>query len=149
MYSSFPKADRIRIRLALSAAWVFVTVAGIAGVFVDLGPIEDAIGHWVPLIGNLVVGVFSFSAAVGVALDKYWIEWASAWFVTGGTLLYVIVFWGLVLAGDGQRIQTAALLSALFCFQSYRIISCAAHARKQRQIHKLIRSGELRLPNAQ
>ena len=148
MYSSFPKSDRILIRLALSAAWAFTSIAGFVGVLVDLGSIEDAIGHWTPFVGSLVVGVFGLFAALGVALDRYWIEWAAAWFVSGGVLLYTVVFWALVFTGNTGRFQTAALLSALLCFYSYRIISCAAHARKQRQIHKLIQSGELRLPHA-
>ena len=129
-------------------AWFFTAVAGGGGVLLDLGSLAAQIGAPVPFAASLVVCVFSTFAALGVALDRYWIEWAAAWFVAGGVFVYTVIFWGLVIAGQAGRFQTAGLLSALLMFYVYRIVACSAHARKQRTIHQLVQSGEMRLPDA-
>lgn len=146
MYSSFPKSDRIKIRVALCAAWGATAFAGGVGVLLDLGSIVASVGEALPFWASLTVAVFSTFATVGVALDKYWVEWASAWFTAGGVFIYAVLMWALAFGGQTGRFQTAGLLSALLAFYAYRIISCSAHARKQRRIHELVQSGEVRLP---
>ena len=148
MYSSFPKNDRVKIRLALGFAWAFTAVAGAGGVLLDLGSITNEGGAPVPFAASLMVLISALAATVGVALDRYWVEWVAAWLASGGVFVYAAIFWYLVITGQAGRLQTAGLLSALFCFYVYRIVACAAHARKQRTIHKLVQSGEMRLPNA-
>jgi len=148
VYSSFPKNDRIKIRLPLASAWAFTALAGGGGVLLDLGSIAAQIGAPVPFASSLIVFIFSGFATVGVLLDRYWIEWAAAWFVAGGIFVYTVIFWVLVFTGQAGRFQTAGLLSALFCFYVYRIVACAAHAHKQRTIHNMVQSGEVRLPHA-
>jgi hypothetical protein len=148
MYSSFARGDRIAIRSALAAAWGFTALAGGGGVLIDLGSIVEHVGPVLPAVSSAIVLVFATIAAVGVVVNRYWMEWAAAWFVSGGVFVYVVLLWYLVYNGSDGRFQTAALLSGMLCFFAYRIIACAAHARKQRTIHKLLESGEVGLPNA-
>ena len=148
MYSSFPKNDRLKIRVSLTSAWFFTALAGAGGVLFDLGSISNQVGAPVPFVASLIVAISAAAAAVGVAIDRYWIEWAAAWFAAGGVFTYVSIFWYLVITGEAGRFQTAAMLTALLCFYAYRIISCSAHARKQRTIHRLVQSGEMRIPDA-
>jgi predicted ABC-type sugar transport system permease subunit len=148
MYSSFPRADQLRIRAVLAAAWGFSAIAGGGGVLFDLHTVSNEIGAPFPLIASIIVGVFSLVAAFGIIRNKYWFEWVAAWFVSGGVFVYTVIFWGLVINGQAGRVQTASLLSALLMFYIYRIVSCSAHARKQRAIHELVESGEMRLPDA-
>lgn len=136
MYSSFEKRDRVMIRLALSTAWGFVTLSGLGGLFINPGSFADEIGPELPFFGSLIVSAFGIMGFVGVAFNKYWLEWVAAWFVSGGIFAYTVAFWYLVVAGNAGRFQNAALLTGLLMFFVYRIVSCAAHARKQRQIHK-------------
>lgn len=139
MYSSFPKQDRIRIRLSLSLAWGFVALGGFSGVFAPPSVELGAVG-WLPIISSMIVASFGAVATVGIALNNYRLEWVAAWFVAGGVFAYALLVWYLTISAGNNRYQAAALLSALMFFFAYRIVSCSAHARKQRLIHKLIQS---------
>lgn len=148
MYSALPTRDRVTIRAFLTLAWALTSIGGAGGVLMDLSPFSQQVGPLIPLICSLVVMVFGVLAALGVALDRYWVEWASAWFVAGGIVAHSVFLWIFVFAGHWERLQNAALLSALLFFYAYRIATCAAHARKQRHIHEMVNSGEMGLPHA-
>jgi hypothetical protein len=141
MYSSFPKQDRVRIRLSLTFAWAFVTLGGFFGI---LNPtsVEAEIGFWLPLISSVAIAFFGTVATIGVALNKYWIEWVAAWFVSGGVFAYAIFIWYLSFSNGNGRFQAACLLTSLLFFFAYRIVACAAHARKLRLIHNLTMSSD-------
>lgn len=149
MYSSFPKSDRLRIRIALAGAWAFTALGGLGGIFQTSPQLMLEIGWALPLVSSIAIASAATGATVGVLLDKYWIEWVAAWFTAGGVFAYTAALWYLVAVGSAPRIQSAALLSALLCFYAYRIVACAAHARKQRTVHKLVQSGETGAPGVQ
>lgn len=147
MYSSFPKNDRIRIRVALSLAWGFVAFGGLSGVFAPTAFQLD-VGYVIPIFSSLIIAVFATVAAIGVALNRYWMEWVAAWPSLGGVFGYSIYVWYLSFTSGNLRFQAAALLTALLFFFVYRIVANSAHAKKQRSIHDLIQSGETDDPDA-
>lgn len=137
MYSSFPKSDRIRIRLALTFAWAFITFGGAFGVLAA-PQIEAEVGSMLPYFSSMAIALFGFVATIGVAVNNYKFEWVAAWFVSGGVFVYAIYIWYLSIVAGNNRFQAAALLTALLFFFIYRIFACAAHARKLRVIHDLV-----------
>lgn len=148
MYSSFPKKDRIAIRAALGSSWGFSALSGFAGVFFTPQTVTSELGFHLPVISSAVVLMFSFAALFGVVFNRYQFEWMASWFTAGGAFVYIVTVWGLVFTGSITRLQQAASLTALLGFYIYRIISCSAHARKQRTIHNLVQSGEVMVPDA-
>lgn len=147
MYSSFPKQDRIRIKLALALAWSFVMFGGLAGI-VTAKSVEAELGFWIPFAGSFIVSIFGAVAVLGIVLNRYWLEWVAAWFVSGGVFVYALYIWYITIASGSFKFQGAALLTALLFFFAYRIVACSAHARKQRLIHKLVQTNETEIHDA-
>ena len=147
MYSSFPKQDRIRIRVALSLGWAFVAFGGLSGLF-SPAPTNIQVSYILPLVSSFMIAVFASAAAVGVALNRYWIEWVAAWPASGGVFVYSIYTWYVSISAGNNRYQAAGLLTGLLFFFAYRIVANSAHAKKQREIHDLIQSGDVELPDA-
>lgn len=150
MYSSFPKKDRIAIRSTLATAWFFSTLSGIGGMFLTPTTVQAEVGTYLPVLSSAVVFVSSLVALLGILINKYQAEWVSAWFTAGGAFVYVITVWSVFFAGSSTRLQQASSLTALMFFYVYRIVACAAHARKQRSIHELVNNntGEIGQPHA-
>lgn len=148
MYSGYPKADRIKIRTSLAAAWVFAGIAGFASIFLTPNTLTQEIGHYLPMVSGVLVLISAGAAAYGVIKNQYPIELVAAWFASAGVLVYASTVWYLVFASTPTRLQQACNITALMCFFLYRVASCSAHARKQRRIHQLVESGQVDLPDA-
>lgn len=148
MYSSFPKRDRIAIRVALSLAWFMSSLAGVGGILLTPATVQNEVGIHLPLISSFIVFLASAYSLVGVAINRYEWEWVGSWFTIGGAFIYVVTVWALVFTSSPTRMQQAASLSSLLFFYVYRIVACSAHARKLRQIHALVNTGEVKRPNA-
>jgi len=142
MYSSFIKRDRVMIRVALSLAWGFTALGGLGGIVVQPTVVTNEVGNLLPYLSSFAILIFGVVALVGVATNHYWLEWAAAWVAAGGAFAYIITVWFTVFTGNMNRLQGAGLFTALLFFYIYRIVSCAAHARKLRSIHDLINTGE-------
>lgn len=149
MYSSFPKRDRLAIQVALAAAWFFSAIAGVGGVLLTPVTVQNEVGLHLPIISSGLVFASSAFALYGIITNKYQWEWVGAWFASSGSFVYISTVWYLVIfAGNDTRLQQAASLSSLLCFYIYRIVSCSAHARKQRTIHELVLRGKVAEENA-
>lgn len=151
MYSSFPKRDRVAIKSALSAAWAFSAVSGVGGIVLSPASVSAELGPLFPTISSALLMIAALGAIVGVTSTRYQIEWVAAWFAASGQLAYLVTVWSLVLTTTPTRLQQAAALTSLMFFYVYRIVKCAAHARKQRKVHELVEvmtnSGGMRRPN--
>lgn len=148
MYSYMPKRDRVSIKSALGSAWGFTAVAGVGGIFLTPMTVQAELGPIFPTVSAMLILAASLAAVFGVVYNKYQIEWVAAWFALAGQVSYVITVWTFVFTGSETRLQQAASLTSLCAFYAYRICMCSAHARKQRKIHELVQSGEMRLPDA-
>lgn len=132
MYSNLERRDQLMIRAVLTIAWLFASVGAFLGILGPAGPVEQALGSII-VIGFMVVAIFGFSAALGVAFGKYGWEWVSAWFAAGGVFIYASGSWYLVIL-NGMSYQRSAYLTSMLFFMVYRGIMNAAHARKIRSI---------------
>lgn len=143
MYSSFPKKDRAAIKAALTAAWFFSAISGVGGVLLTPVTVKNEVGDVLPLVSSGLVLLASGIACCGILTNRYQWEWVAAWFASSGLFVYVATVWFLVIFADsGTRLQQAASLTSLLCFYIYRIVACSAHARKQRTIHELVQKGK-------
>lgn len=149
MYSAFPTRDQITIRSSLVAAWIFVGISGIGGVFMPSTTILDELGPWIVPICAAILVPASASAAIAVSLNMYRIEWVAAWFAAAGGFGYAFSLWYLTFTSNPTRLQAAGLATTALMFYIYRVTSCAAHARRLRTIHNITsNTGEVRLPDA-
>lgn len=150
MFSSFPRKDRLAFKATLSLAWTFSLVSGLGGMFLVPSTVESELGPHFTVISAVVLFVSSLGAVLGVVGNRYEVEWVSAWFAAAGQLAYVVVVWYLVFSTTPTRLQQAGALTSLVLFYVYRIVSCSAHARKQRQVHELVQrltnTGEVAVP---
>lgn len=140
MYSSFERRDRITLRVVLTVAWFSSAVAGLIGIIGPPASVQNEVGIFLSTMGSIFLLVFGVVAGVGTMANRYWLEWAAAFFASGGTAVYVAATWGIVIGGGHSgRAQTAALLTALLSFTVYRVVACAAHARRQRLVHEHVK----------
>jgi hypothetical protein len=135
MYSHFPPRLRSSIRVALTIAWAFSALAGAVGVFSNITTDPVIVGQLRDIGGGILAATATF-AAVGVALNRYRLEWVASWFSAAALTPYTMVYWYTVFAVDGDRAESAFLLTSLIVFYLSRAIMCAAHAQRLRALHE-------------
>lgn len=135
MFSGLPRKYQIYVRTSLSAAWGFVTLGGLAAVFHSPFTIVSELGTLVVYGWGLLTMVCAFVAGLGIALNRYRLEWAAAWFAASGLSVYAITLWWLVFTGETTRLTQASIVSAATLFMVTRALFCAAHAAKLRALH--------------
>lgn len=136
MYSSFERRDQIAIRSALIAAWLFVAIGAVGGVWLTPITVAEEISS-LAKISSWVTLISSVSAAAGVLSARYWIEWVAAWFASLGLSIYAAGVWYIVITSSPLRLQQAAYITGLIGFAVVRIAMNSAHAAKQRMIHEI------------
>jgi hypothetical protein len=148
MYSSFARQDRVAIRSTLTAAWAFISLSGLGGLLTPNIALTSDIAQVIALVANFMLAVFGFFAGVGVVSNRYWIEWFAAWFTSGGIFAFAMLSWYFFfIERFPALLQNSSLLTGLLLFSIFRIVSCAAHARKQRQIFELSKSQTGEIPH--
>lgn len=84
---------------------------------------------------GLILATAAIVAGVGVATNRYRIEWPAAWFAASGLSIYAITLWWIVFTGGTSGLTQAFMVSAAVLFMVTRALFCAAHAAKLRTIH--------------
>ena len=103
-------------------------------IFTPMYPI-DALAFTGVIAGSILT-VMSTLAALGVATNRYRIEWVAAWLSATALAPYTLVYWYTVFAVDVARLSSAFLLTALCGFFVTRAIMCSAHAERLRLLHE-------------
>lgn len=135
MYSYLPPRQQVFIRIALSSAWALTAIGGMAALLFPppfvLDLLELSRG-----VAGATLAVTASLAAVGVAFDRYRLEWVAAWFSAAALAPYTLVYWYSVFTVDITRMSAALLLTALLAFYVARAIMCSAHAERLRMLHE-------------
>ena len=135
MFSTLPGRYPVLIRLSLTLTWLFVGGGGVAAVLRSPLTIVSELGTIIVYCWGSVLTLAALTAAIGVAVGRYRIEWAAAWFAASGLSVYAATLWWLVFAGETTRLTQASIVSASVIFMVTRALFCAAHAMKLRAIH--------------
>lgn len=135
MYSHLPPKQRVYVRTALSSAWAMSALGGLSSLIFSLGGPLDALAV-TGRVAGVILSVMAVMAVVGVAVNRYRVEWIAAWFSATALAPYTLVFWYSVFSVDLTRMSSAFLLTALLCFFVTRAIMCSAHAARLRMLHE-------------
>jgi Na+/H+ antiporter NhaD/arsenite permease-like protein len=135
MFSHLPPRQRVYVRSALSLAWAMAALGGFSSLL--LSPIWplDALAV-TGRVAGVILSIMALMAAMGVATNRYRVEWVAAWFSATALAPYTLVFWYSVFSTDLARMSSAFLLTALLCFFVTRAIMCSAHAARLRLLHE-------------
>jgi hypothetical protein len=135
MYSHLPPRQRVLIRTLLALMWASSALSGMAVLIAPTPASLEVLG----LLRNTAGAVLTLTAtlgAIGVATNRYRIEWVASWFSAAALVPYTMAFWYSVFEVSFERATSAFLLTALvFCFV-YRAASCSAHAQRLRDMHE-------------
>lgn len=135
MLSGLPRKYRISIRVVLTAAWIFATFAGFFAIVLSPLTIASELGQVLLYLCGAVTATAGGFATVGVAANRYRIEWPAAWFAASGLSFYGVILWWLVFSGEWTRSTQACSVSVAILFMVSRALYCAAHAAKLRALH--------------
>ena len=133
-FRDLPRWARTALRTLLSVAYLSAGYAALAAVVWTPQTIEGALGA-VLTYGWATVGLVGAAVALlGVALDRYRVEWAAVWWVAAGLSVYTLTVWALVAQTPTRQTQAAAL-TTLCVLLVYRAVELTAHAAKLRHRH--------------
>lgn len=135
MLSSLPPRHQTYIRAALTAAWCLIALGGGTAVLYSPLTIVSELGTIIVYAWGTITMIAGLVAGIGVAADRYRVEWAAAWFAASGLSVYMSTLWWLVFAGETTRLTQAFIVTAAILFMVTRALFCAAHAAKLRAIH--------------
>ncbi|QGJ92708.1 hypothetical protein QDA04_gp38 [Microbacterium phage Megan] len=136
MFSGLPPRERRAVQASLIAGWVFATGAGISAA---LNPTSVTLLEMGPLVAGMMGGVLALAAlvaVVGIARQRYRLEWVAAWMASAGFVPYVITIWSLTITINVSWLTAAFIASIALVFFVFRALSCAAHAAKLRIVHE-------------
>lgn len=135
MFSHLPPKQRVYIRAALSSAWSMAALGGLSSlVWSSAGPLTAL--TVTGTVAGATLTIMATLAALGVAWNRYRVEWVAAWFSATALAPYALVYWFTVLTGSPERASSGFLLTALLGFFISRAIMCAAHAARLRLLHE-------------
>lgn len=136
MYNQMPPRHRKRYRIVLTLGWLFATMGGISTLVFEpivLAVVEDNLRH----LAGLGLAVTAASAAVGVIVNRYRIEWVSAWFAAALVAPLTGVYWWTAITSNSGRFPVTFMLTSLICFFVLRALACSAYAEVLRDLHRM------------
>jgi|SRR6478736_4516555 len=143
MFTHLPKSSQVLLRIALSGAWFFSMLAGLSAV-VFLSPVNDAgFLFEARVVAGISLTVATAFATVGVAFNRYRMEWVSSWFAAAGFTPYITLYWSVVPDNIDGTLPVAFLMMSLVTFYAFRGVSGGAHAARLREIHKKAETGPI------
>jgi hypothetical protein len=134
-FRDLPAPYPTRLRVTLAACWAALVSGGVGAFFFTPRTIEGTIGSTLTYTWASLVLVGAVAALLGVAFNRYRIEWVATWFVSSGLVAYVGTVWWLVGAETLTRWTQASMVTALLGFVMFRAEELAAHAAKLRATH--------------
>lgn len=137
MFSGLPARHRRLVKGSLAAAWLLSTAGGLSAVVLSPVTIISEIGTWGTVLSGAGLAIFTIVAVVGIAVNRYWLEWIAAYGAMASLVPYLVTVWALTLTGEGTRSTQAFLITSLLAFYGFRAASCSAHAAKLRVEHQL------------
>lgn len=107
-----PRRARIGLRWLRALVYAGIAGAGISALVWAPGLVPGAPrwATWLWAVPTIVGGVGS---CVGVAIDRYRVEWAVIWYAVGGMAACSVVCWQAVLGGAVRLLALALAVSAL------------------------------------
>ncbi|QHB37034.1 hypothetical protein QDA00_gp69 [Microbacterium phage Matzah] len=137
MYSGLPPKQRAVVKTTLISAWALSGLAGASAVIASPNTIISEIGLWGTVLSGALLMLATLIAIVGVAGNRYHLEWIASWGAATALAPYLVTVWALVFTDTATRSTQAFLITSLVAFYISRAALCAAHAAKLRQDHTL------------
>lgn len=134
-FRDLPPWTRRCLRALLGGAYLMVAHAGLSGLVWTPQIIEGAAGIHLTRAWALGAITSAGVAFVGVAWDRYRLEWAAVWWVAASLSIYTTTVWYLVGETPARQAQASAL-TALCLVLTYRGVELAGHAAKLRREHR-------------
>jgi hypothetical protein len=135
MFTQFPESSQILLRISLAAAWAFSAAAGLSAVVFLPDTNGPDFMYEARVLAGITLAVATTAAGIGVALNKYRIEWVCSWLAAAGFTPFIALYWTVVYKDTDGTLPIALMMSSLVTFYAFRGISCAAHATRLRRLH--------------
>lgn len=130
-----PPAQRGMIRVMRALIYLLLLLAGVSGALLlpkaAVGTLGAPLTYWWATL--LALG--SLASITGVAFGRYRIEWLATWPTIGGSMIYALSIWSVVLEGTPGYVTQALLVSALTLAIVARSVELSAHAAVLRKEH--------------
>jgi hypothetical protein len=137
MYSGLPPRHKRVVKTTLIAGWALSGLAGASAVIASPTTIISEIGLWGTVLSGILLMAATGIAIVGVAANRYHLEWVASWGAAAALAPYLVTVWALVFTDTLTRSTQAFLVTSLVAFYISRAALCAAHAAKLREAHTL------------
>lgn len=135
MFSALPPRNRRIVKATLATAWALSAGGGLSAVLISPVTIIAEIGSWGTILSGGGLAAFTVVAVLGIALNRYWLEWIASYGAMASLVPYLVTVWALTLTGEYTRSTQAFLITSLLAFYGFRAASCAGHAAKLRIEH--------------
>ncbi|WKW87076.1 membrane protein [Microbacterium phage Nicole72] len=136
MFSGLPPRERRAVQTALIAGWASATGAGISAAINPTSIVLTEMGGAVSVIMGAALALAAVVATVGIARQRYRMEWVAAWLAAAGFSPYVITIWSLTITANLHWLTAAFVATVALVFFVSRAVMCAAHAAKLRTLHE-------------
>lgn len=131
---------QLTLRVTRFVIYTLTACLGVSGIFFTPTTLVDTIGSPSTIFWAALVLAGGITGMIGVAWNRYRIEWMASWPLAGGTLGYAAIVWLIVLQGNPSRSAQAFALTAFGLALASRGITLAAHAAKMRRLHRLVKT---------
>lgn len=135
--SEYPQRWQTSIRAARFLFYASAAAVGASGLFLTPETLIAAAGEPLTAFWSGLMLAGGMVGMLGVAQNRYRIEWLATWPLSGGSLAYAATVWMLVAAGSHTRATQAFALTALGLALACHGLTLAAHAAKLRLKHEL------------
>jgi hypothetical protein len=136
MYSGIPAPQRRALQASIIAGWVCSVGAGLAAIFAPYSVVLTEMG---PVVAASMGAALAFSAiiaTIGVARNRYRLEWVAGWLAAASFVPYSITIWSLTITLNVHWLTAAFISTIALAFFVSRALGAAAHAAKLRLIHE-------------
>lgn len=133
MFSGLPRRHQTRVRASVAVAWALSAAAGLSAA---VAPEQGfPLGVEAAFVTGIALVVCAGAAAIGVMINRYRLEWVSAWLAAGSIVPLTVVLWAIAITQSLSFLSDALFVTSLLAFFLSRAALCAAHAAKLREAH--------------